>query len=106
MAIAPKTLKSCELTEDNLTALRDATVLLTRYFFDAVNALSNGAPIEDTWMAEYLPTRYRARYDEAFGRQFLTCLLAVSAKLWDGGPFPELNPPWPSALNAPTASSP
>jgi len=59
-------------------------VLLARYFFDAVNDLGNGIPIDDTWMAEYLPTRYRALYDETFGRNFLTCLLSVSAKLWDG----------------------
>ena len=83
MAIAPKMLESCALTEDNVTALRDATVLLTQYFFDAVNDLSRGTPIEDTWMAEYLPARYRALYDETFGRNFLTCLLSVSANLWD-----------------------
>ena len=87
MAIAPKTLQSCELSDTNLTALRDATVLLTRYFFDAVIDLSKGVPIEDTWMAEYLPTRYRTSYDEAFARDFLTFLLAVSTKLWDGSAF-------------------
>ncbi|HLJ59805.1 MAG TPA: hypothetical protein VKZ50_08750 [bacterium] len=52
MAIAPKTLKSCELSDAYLAALRDATVLLTRYFFDAVNDLSKGVSLEDTWMAE------------------------------------------------------
>jgi len=83
VAIAPKMLESCALTEDNLTALRDATVLLTQYFFDAVNDLSRGTPIEDTWMAEYLPARYRPLYDETFGRNFLTCLLSISANVWD-----------------------
>ncbi|HLJ59912.1 MAG TPA: hypothetical protein VKZ50_09290 [bacterium] len=87
MAIAAKRLKSCELSEPNLTALRDATVLLTRYFFDAVNELSKGVPNEDTWTSEYLPSKYRASYDEAFARQFLTGFLAMSAKLWDGGAF-------------------
>lgn len=87
MAVAPKALTSCELTETNLSALRDATVLLTRYFFDAVTDLSKGIPIEETWMSEYLPSRYRAHYDETFGRQFLTCLLSVSGGLWSGGSF-------------------
>jgi len=84
VAISEKALQVSTLSASHISALQDATVLLTRFFFDSVNDLSKGVPIEDTWLAEYLPTRYRARYDEPFGRQFLTCLLNVSARLWSG----------------------
>lgn len=88
MAVAQKTLNVSRLhvsrlSESDVTALRDSTVLLTRFFFDAVNELHNGVPVEDTWLAEYLPMRYRAHYDEEFGRRFLTCLLSVSARVWN-----------------------
>jgi len=84
VALSEKALQTSTLSNSHLTAVQDATVLLFRFFFDAVNDLSKGVPIEETWMAEYLPTRYLELYDEAFARQFLTCLLTVSAKLWSG----------------------
>ena len=88
MAVAERTLNVSRLhvsrlSESDVTALRDSTVLLTGFFFDAVNELHNGVAVEDTWLSEYLPKRYRAYYDEEFGRRFLTCLLSVSARLWN-----------------------
>lgn len=70
------------LPASHITALQDAAVLLTGYAFDAVSELRAGLPFEDTWLAEYLPARYRSDYDERFARQFVTCLLEVSGRLW------------------------
>ena len=75
-------LQVSSLSESHASALQDATVLLTRFFFDAVNELAAGKRVEDTWLAEYLAARYRPYYDEAFARRFVTCLLTVSARLW------------------------
>jgi hypothetical protein len=70
------------LPASHITALQDAAVLLTRYAFEAVGELRDGLPFEDTWLAEYLPMRYRSRYDEGFARHFVTCLVTVSGRLW------------------------
>ncbi len=87
VAVNTKAPQISALSESHATALQDSALLLTRFFFDAVNDLKRGVGYEDTWLAEYLPARYRARYDDAFGRQFLTCFLTVSAQLWSSEPY-------------------
>jgi len=87
VVIDTRTLAVSELSESHASALQDSTVLLTRFFFDAANELSEGKRVEDTWLAEYLPMRYSPLYDGAFARRFVTCLLAVSARLWSDDPY-------------------
>jgi len=48
---------------------------------DDLVALAQGTPFADLSIADALPKAFRHRYDEAFLRDFLVCLVSVGLKL-------------------------
>ena len=87
VAVDQEALRVSALPATHVAALQDAAVLLTGFAYEATGEIHRGIPMEDTWLAEYLPARYRSRYDETFARQFVTCVVTASARLWSDEPF-------------------
>jgi DNA-binding CsgD family transcriptional regulator len=75
------------LLDEVAPELREAVVkaidFLTDRFLDDVASLEHaGFAFDDTEMADYLPRKYRTRYErDGFARKFLVCLVVVGWKL-------------------------
>jgi hypothetical protein len=70
------------LPPDHLDALHEAADSLAESFFQDVQDLGfTDHTFEETEMVSYLPRKYLPRYDDAFAKAFLTCLLVVAWKI-------------------------
>ena len=69
------------LPESHWAALYTANAELVDWVLDDLLAAGQGTPVADLLIADYLPQVFRHRYDEAFLRAFLVCLVTVGLKL-------------------------
>lgn len=69
------------LPDDHWEALYQAQRELIDLILDDLTDLADGATFADLGIASYLPRRFLLRYDAAFLRKFLVCLVSVGLKL-------------------------
>ena len=70
------------LPPNHRAALEHAcTVLIDEFLDDIADLSTNSAGWDDTYMASYLPGRFRQQYTPPFARQFLLCTATVAWKL-------------------------
>jgi hypothetical protein len=69
------------LPSSHRDALLDAIDMLIDESCEDIAALLDGEDFAQVTLADYLPPRYRHRYNVLFAKQFLTCIILVSWKL-------------------------
>lgn len=76
------------LPEHHWEALTTASAELVDWVLDDLAALARGTPFGGLIIADYLPRAFLHRYDDAFLRSFLVCLVSVGLKLHLPGVHP------------------
>ncbi|MFC1705845.1 hypothetical protein ACFL59_03370 [Planctomycetota bacterium] len=69
------------LPAHHAAALRNAAQDVVAQLLDDLTMLEGGVAIDETGLIDLLPRRYLPRYDLAFARAFLVCVITVAWKL-------------------------
>ena len=63
-------------------------MLIDEFSDDIAGLLLEETDFEHTFMSNYLPDQFRARYDVLFAKKLLVCLITVASKLEQPGNWP------------------